>query len=228
MYARGSGYFRLVLPKMGLRAPASGRGGEWGGGQGASFFCLDNAHWRIIAVDTAYESTQFDWGRVPVVKNWKWLRKSEHFKPRCELPEKLLVWLRSTVNPDGDKRGIIVLSHHGAFSSFGEWYRTPARQLAEIIHRPVIWFWGHEHKFTIYDRFAVSGGVETTGGALGTAGCRWSAARNRTSTSAAGSRGTIANTTTARRLMRDTTGTSILRAMARRCMWSIATCTTRF
>ena len=188
MYARGSGYFRAVLPKMGLRAAGS----EWGSGQGASFFCLENAHWRIIAVDTAYDSTAFDWGRVPIIKNWKWLRKSERFKPKCALPEKVLAWLRSTVNPEGDKRGIIVLSHHGAFSSFGEWYRTPARQLAQIVHRPVIWFWGHEHKFAIYDKFAVLGGIETYGRCIGHGGmpvergsdpdideCRWLAWDNR-------------------------------------------------
>jgi hypothetical protein len=43
----------------------------------------------------------------------KWLRKTTSFKPDCALPEALLAWLRSSVNPDGDKRGLILLSHPG-------------------------------------------------------------------------------------------------------------------
>jgi hypothetical protein len=57
------------------------------------------------------------------------------------------------VNPDGDKRGLILLSHHGPHSAFEAWYQIPAKQLAKVIHRPVIWFWGHEHRLAIYEKF---------------------------------------------------------------------------
>jgi hypothetical protein len=188
MYAHGNGYFRYVLPKMGLKDGD----GEWGSGQWASFFCLQNKHWRIIAIDTGYNSTKFDWGRVPVMQKSKFIRTSRGFKPKCTLPELLLKWLRDTVNPDGDNRGLILLSHHGSHSSFGEWYRIPSQQLARIIHRPVIWFWGHEHKLAIYDKYAVEGGIPAYGRCIGHGGmpvergalpdineCRWLAWDNR-------------------------------------------------
>ncbi len=188
MYAHGNGYYRYVLPKMGLKDAE----GEWGSGQWASFFCLQNEHWRIIAIDTGYNSTKFDWGRVPVIQKSKFIRRSLRFKPKCTLPPDLLTWIESTVNPDGDNRGLILLSHHGSHSSFGEWYQIPSRQLARIIHRPVVWFWGHEHKLTIYDKYAVEGGIPTYGRCIGHGGmpvergalpdineCRWLAWDNR-------------------------------------------------
>jgi Calcineurin-like phosphoesterase len=188
MYAHGNGYFRYVLPRMGLKDAH----GEWGSGQWASFFCLENKHWRIIAIDTGYNSTKFDWGRVPFIQNSKFIRMSLGFKPTCALPEPLMKWLTDTVNPDGDQRGLILLSHHGSHSSFGEWYQIPSRQLARIIHRPVVWFWGHEHKLAIYDKYAVEGGIATYGRCIGHGGmpvergvrpdideCRWLAWDNR-------------------------------------------------
>jgi hypothetical protein len=114
MYADGNGYWRMVLPRMGLKE----RGSEWGAGQWASFFCLENKHWRIIGLDTGYNSTGFEWGKLPVLQRSKWLRKTTSFKPACTIPELLLAWLKSSVNPDGDKRGLILLSHHGPHSGF--------------------------------------------------------------------------------------------------------------
>jgi hypothetical protein len=188
MYANGTGYYKNVLPKMGLRVSHS----EWGEGQWASFFCLENDYWRIIAIDTAYNSAGFDWGRVPLIGRSKWLRKGTHLKPSCRLPDPLVKWLTSTVNPDGDQRGLILLSHHGCYSAFSEWYQIPAKQLAPVIHRPVIWFWGHEHRMAIYDRYGVPGGIEAHGRCIGHGGmpvergaapdipdCRWLAWDNR-------------------------------------------------
>ncbi|MGB6876961.1 MAG: metallophosphoesterase [Candidatus Acidiferrales bacterium] len=188
MYAEGNGYWRMVLPKMGFKE----RGSEWGTGQWASFFCLENKHWRIIGLDTGYNSTRFDWGKMPVLKRSKWLRKTTSLKPRCTIPEALLSWLKTCVNPEGDKRGLILLSHHGPHSAFSDWYQVPARQLAGIIHRPVIWFWGHEHKLAIYKKFSVKDGVEAYGRCIGHGGmpvergaapdildCRWLAWDNR-------------------------------------------------
>ena len=166
MYARGYGYFESILPKMGLRQSTS----EWGTGQWASFFCLENKYWRIIGLDTAYNGTGFDWGRLPVFERSTWFRKSAHLKPSCSFPDPLISWLQAAINPDADKRGLILLTHHGCYSAFGEWYQIPARQLAGIIHRPVIWFWGHEHKLAIYDRYHVEEGVEAYGRCIGHGG----------------------------------------------------------
>jgi hypothetical protein len=192
MYANGDGYYNYVVPRMGMR-----RAGEyWGAGQWASFFCLENKYWRIVAVDTAYNSTAFDWGRVPLIGKSKWLRKGTRLKPTCALPDAVLKWLESAINPDGDKRGLILLSHHGCYSSFGEWYQIPAKQLARLIHRPVIWFWGHEHKLAIYEGYSVPDGIVAHGRCIGHGGmpverghapdhapdiddCRWLAWDNR-------------------------------------------------
>jgi hypothetical protein len=188
MYADGNGYWRMVLPRMGLKK----RGSKWGVGQWASFFCLENTHWRIIGLDTGYNSTRFDWGKVPVLQRSQWLRKTTAFKPQCTMPEPLLAWLKSAVNPDGDQRGLILLSHHGPHSAFGDWYQMPAQQLATVIHRPVIWFWGHEHRLAIYEKFRVQEGIEAYGRCIGHGGmpvergaapdildCRWLAWDNR-------------------------------------------------
>lgn len=43
-------------------------------------------------------------------------------------------------------------------------------QLAQIIHRPVLWYWGHEHKLTIYDRHHVEKGIEAYGRCVGHGG----------------------------------------------------------
>ena len=166
MYARGKGYYGSILPRMGLKKAHA----EWGDGQWASFFCLENDFWRVIGLDTGYNSTRFDFGKMPLFQRSKWVRKSTHLKPECQLPEAVLAWLRETVKPDGDNRGIILLSHHGFHSAFSCWYQTPALQLAKILHRPVIWFWGHEHKLAIYDQFAVPGGIAAHGRCIGHGG----------------------------------------------------------
>lgn len=188
MYANGNGYWRMVLPRMGLKE----RGGEWGAGQWASFFCLENKHWRIVGLDTGYDSTGFEWVKLPGLQRSKWIRKSTSFKPRCTISEPLIDWLKSSVNPDGDKRGLILLSHHGPHSGFEGWYQIPSKQLTAVIHRPVIWFWGHEHRLAIYDKFRVKDGIEAYGRCMGHGGmpvtrgrrpdildCRWLAWDNR-------------------------------------------------
>ena len=70
------------------------RGAEWGSGQWASFCCLENDHWRIIGLDTGYNSTRFDCAKLPLVQRSKWLRRTTAFKPGCALPDPLLAWLR--------------------------------------------------------------------------------------------------------------------------------------
>jgi hypothetical protein len=65
---------------------------------------------------------------------------------------------------------LILLSHHGPHSAFEGWYQIPAQQLAKLIHRPVIWFWGHEHRLAIYEKFSVKEGIEAYGRCIGHGG----------------------------------------------------------
>ena len=70
------------------------------------------------------------------------------------MPDDLIRWLTLVVAPERDRRGLIIMSHHQYYSSFQEQYRRPAQQLwAAGITRPVLWFWGHEHRLAGYDLY---------------------------------------------------------------------------
>jgi hypothetical protein len=152
MYALGYAYFDQMLPKLGIVAGGQPQG------QRASFFCLENDHWRIIALDTGYNS--IGW---PIVENL--------FLPQCALRPEIIRWLRNTVRPvDDDPRGIILLSHHEYFSRFDHCFPKPARQLAPFFSRPVLWFWGHEHRVAIYEEGSMPGGIRAFGRCIGHGG----------------------------------------------------------
>jgi hypothetical protein len=152
MYARGFAYFDLMLPTLGPIVNGKAQP------QGASFFCLENKYWRLIALDTGYNSIG-----IPVLEYI--------FRPDCALPEQLLTWLRTVVRPrPDDPRGIILLSHHQYFSRYDTYYTKPAKQLVEFFSRPVLWFWGHEHRMTIYEKFCADDGIEAFGRCIGHGG----------------------------------------------------------
>lgn len=152
MYARGMAYFDAMLPTLGRVVGGRPQG------QRTSFFCLENEHWRFIAVDTGYNSIG-----LPILE--------EIFSPDCALPPALIDWLRSVVRPtQQDQRGIVILSHHQYFSAFDEQYPKPALQLKEFFSRPVLWFWGHEHRMTIYKEFGLSGNITCFGRCIGNGG----------------------------------------------------------
>jgi hypothetical protein len=150
MYALGYGYFDHILPKLGVRGAPRG--------QRASYFCLENDHWRIIALDTSYNSVG-----APIL---------EHFlQPNSSLPAPLIDWLRTVVEPrPDDTRGIVILSHHQYVSRFDHCYPKPAQQLAEFFSRPVLWLWGHEHRLAIYEEASMPGGVTAFGRCIGHGG----------------------------------------------------------
>jgi hypothetical protein len=149
---RGFAYFDRILPALGLMSHGKPSG------QKASFFCLENEYWRIIGLDTAYDSI-----------GWPLL---EYFvRPACALRPEQISWLREIVRPrDDDPRGIILLSHHQYYSRYDNWYPQQAKQLAEFFSRPVLWFWGHEHRMAIYEEFGVRGGVRAFGRCIGHGG----------------------------------------------------------
>jgi hypothetical protein len=152
MYARGIAYFRRILPWLGMMENGVPQG------QKASFFCLENEDWRVIGIDTGYNSVGLPFVEYLV-------------QPDCALPPLLMDWLANTVKPaEDDPRGIILISHHQYFSAFDDAYPKAASQLATLFRRPVLWFWGHEHRLTIYDKFAVRNGVEAYGRCIGHAG----------------------------------------------------------
>lgn len=150
MYAQGKGYFKYLLPELGLND---------GQGQKASFFCLKNEHWLVIGLDTGYYSIG-----VPIVELV--------IRPSAKLHDKLLAWLREEVRLGEDlQRGVIFLSHHQCYSQFESGYPQPAEQLAQLIRRPVLWVWGHEHRFAIYGKHAAEqAGLQAYGRCVGHGG----------------------------------------------------------
>lgn len=161
MYSRGIAFFAKLLPTLGMQLP----NGNYAG-QGAGFFCLQNEHWRVLGLDTGYHSI----GKFPFLE-MLWL-----FEPDCRLPTTVMDWLRTEVKlgDPADKRGLVILTHHQYMSAFmGQKERMkPAEQLAELIgtERPVIWIWGHEHKFALYQKAQAGKGITAYGRCIGNGG----------------------------------------------------------
>ena len=133
MYSSGKPFFTELLPYMG--ALSSGREPQR---QEAPFFCLENDHWRIIALDTGYDSLKGLLGLKP--------------NTGLKIPHKEMEWLTHIVQPAKDKRGIILLSHHQCFSAFERYeFQAMVPQLLPLLgRRDVLWFWGHEHRLSFY------------------------------------------------------------------------------
>jgi hypothetical protein len=147
MYANGNGYFELFLPRLGIR---DGAGKPQG--QQTSFFCLENSYWRVIAIDTGYNSIG-----VPVLSHIPLINNIPGIGGNCGLRQELTKWLSEVVVPSNDKRGLIIMSHHQPYSGFEKEYHKPARQLWDCgIRRSVLWFWGHEHRLAGYGLYGTN------------------------------------------------------------------------
>lgn len=112
MYSGGHAYFGKVLPTL---------------GQSASYFCLENDHWRIIGLDTAHKDK--------------------------DLRDPQTAWLEALLAPN-DGRKNVVLSHHQLFSCFEDVNERVINKVRSLLDAGKIhaWFWGHEHKHIVYDK----------------------------------------------------------------------------
>jgi len=135
MYSRGYAYFDILLPTLGVLNEQTGQLS----GQQASYFSLENDYWRIIALDTGYNS----YAEFGI--------NSAH-NPQ---PDEVIAWLQNTIRlqDPSDTRAIIFLSHHQYFSAFNNGYPDTAAQIAKILPqgRKALWLWGHEHRFAFYN-----------------------------------------------------------------------------
>ena len=137
MDANGDGYFDLFLPTLGI-TQAGGRMS----GQQTSFFCLQNRYWRIIAVDTGYNSIG-----LPLLSQIPLVNRIPFVGGDCKLPKENVEWLTKIVRPAEDTRGLVILSHHQYYSGFEGKYPQAAKQMWQAgVQRPVLWLWGHEHR----------------------------------------------------------------------------------
>jgi len=154
MYSRGYGYFDLFLPKLGIRDQNTGAMK----GQKASYMDLENQYWRVIGLDTGYNT----YGVEMENKN-------------NTQPQQIIDWLVNTVKigDPNDKRGIIFLSHHQYYSAFENPSLATPTQLAALVPegRSVLWFWGHEHRVALYDKRNAGGlNLNVYGRCVGNAG----------------------------------------------------------
>jgi hypothetical protein len=125
MYSGGTPYFDVFLPTLGIPTSQDKQ-------QLRSYFCLEAPVWRIIAIDTGYNS--------------------DTLGGDCTLEKPLLDWLENVVDPIHKPKPTVLLSHHQWFSGFGDGdYPKPAQQLAPYFkNQEIIWLWGHEHRLAIF------------------------------------------------------------------------------
>lgn len=157
MYSGGRAYFGAVRDESGqarLTHQVDGRRVP----QEVSYFCLQNDHWRILALDTGYYAKSF-----PILELF-----DTHF---IKLHRAIRTWLRDTVFADrNDRRPVILLTHHEWFSAYDSEYRRMGKQMLPYLDRVLIWFWGHEHRFSGYAPFGFDGGPTVRARCIGHGG----------------------------------------------------------
>jgi hypothetical protein len=128
MYSGGNAYFNKFLPTLGIPSTQDKQ-------QLASYFCLESANWRIVAIDTGYNA--------------------DTISGDCTLDQISIDWLKTVVNPVAHRKPTIVLGHHQWFSGFGDGdYPKPANQIAPFFpNQEIVWLWGHEHRLIIYNKY---------------------------------------------------------------------------
>lgn len=159
MYANGKGYFTTFLPTLGI--------GGSPGGQRCSFFSLESDQWRILGIDTGYNSVG-----IPILSQIPGLKEIPAIGGNCRLEDSLIQWLRDVVKPKENLKATLLLSHHEYFTAFNDLaYTKPAKQLMEFFpDQELVWIWGHEHRLAIYDKYKMSGGITAYGRCLGHGG----------------------------------------------------------
>ena len=111
MYSGGTGYFKNLLPKF---------------NQESSYFAIQNEHWLLVGLDTAYVDHDMDTTQV--------------------------AWLNTVVEQRGSRK-IVLFSHQQPFSQLdaqGPKLQAALRHLLEA-KRIRAWYWGHQHDCIVYD-----------------------------------------------------------------------------
>jgi hypothetical protein len=111
MYTGGHAYFDTALKKF---------------AQPSSCFALQNDHWLLVGVDSAY---------------------ADH-----DLYDKQMPWLESVLGQCGARK-LILFSHHQPFSLLDVQGPKLVAKLEKYLDnkRVFAWYWGHEHRCVLYD-----------------------------------------------------------------------------
>jgi predicted phosphodiesterase len=120
MYSGGGPYYQLI-DKL---------------GQPASYFCLRNADWQFVALDTGLHDDDALDARPTYLEDTE------------------VQWLNDKVATAHGRRTVLI-SHHQLFTAFesigGQAVNTRLQaQVASILPQTTAWFWGHEHDQVIY------------------------------------------------------------------------------
>ena len=117
-------------------------------GQPASYFCLQNQAWQLLAGDTGLHDRDPRHRRANVTS----------------LEEDELGWHLDKIARFGASRGTILLTHHQLFSSAGIGHDGEGRPLAlnpslhgalgGVLGQLAFWFWGHEHNLSVFAPYA--------------------------------------------------------------------------
>ena len=113
MYSGGFGYFERILPKF---------------RQSGSYFAVQNEHWLLVGLDTAYVDHDMD--------------------------AKQVEWLNDLLRQDDVQgRKVVLFSHQQPFSRLGSQGPKLQSALGHLLGRQAVtaWYWGHEHQCVIYD-----------------------------------------------------------------------------
>jgi hypothetical protein len=151
MYSAATPYFEKLLPFLGVKDFTT----QKYQGQKAAYFCLQTKFWNVIGIDTGYNSVGFPF----------FMSCAD-----CKLEDGLIKWLTG-LNLKEDNRGLIFLSHHQYCSAYEEEFYKPAEQLKPLIKdKPVLWIWGHEHRFAVYGKWQSKNGIAAYGRCIGHGG----------------------------------------------------------
>jgi hypothetical protein len=123
MYSGGFGYFDLALPAL---------------QQDASYFALENKHWLLVGLDTAYVDHDLD------IEQVAWLN---------------LVVDQVRQTNGGAAKKLVLFSHHQLFSRLDGQGPKLEQALRHMLGTRAItaWYWGHEHQCVIYEPHPTSG-----------------------------------------------------------------------
>jgi hypothetical protein len=118
MYTGGHTYFETMLPRF---------------SQNASYFAMQNDHWVLIALDTAYH--QVFGGQEGV------------------LDDPQMCWLKAIVDA-AQTRKVVLFSHHQPYTQLDT--NKGGNLLAQmekygLADKIFAWYWGHEHRCLLYD-----------------------------------------------------------------------------
>jgi hypothetical protein len=148
MYAGGEGYFNATL-----------RDPNFAAHQKASYFCLYNSKWQLIALDSAYDSD----GGV-------------HLYQHGNLRATQIQWLmhQLQIGHQTGRRNVI-LSHHNPISIDGELDLPFFDQVITAAQGNPFdyWYWGHEHDGAVFAPYT-RGGITFRGRCIGHGGIPYS------------------------------------------------------